>query len=57
MSLESRAIAARMLKTPVGQVSGAWSRDTATDLRRFLIQRMEEAMERRLITAPFLEAS
>ena len=58
MSLESRAIAAEMLKTPVGQVSGGeWSKHTAADLRRFLIQRMEEAIERRLITAPVLEAS
>jgi DNA repair protein RecO (recombination protein O) len=57
MSPESRAIAAEMLKTPVSQVSSAWSRDTAADLRRFAIQRMEEAMERRLITAPVLEAS
>ncbi len=57
MSVESRAIAAEMLRTPVAQVSGAWSKDTAADLRRFLVQRMEEAMERRLITVPVLEAS
>ena len=47
-----------MLKNPVAQVSlGAWSKQTAADLRMFLIQRMEEAIERRLITAPVLEAS
>jgi DNA repair protein RecO (recombination protein O) len=58
MSVESRAIAAEMLKTPIAQVSGdGWSKDTAADLRRFLLQRMEEAIERRLITAPVLEAS
>ena len=58
MSIESRAIAAEMLKKPVAQVSGgAWSKDKAADLRRFLIQRMEDALERRLITAPVLEAS
>jgi DNA repair protein RecO (recombination protein O) len=58
MSLESRAIAARMLKTPVAQAGPeAWPKDTAADLRRFLIQRMENAVERRLITAPVLEAS
>ena len=57
MSVESRAIAAEMLKTPVAQVSGeGWPKETAADLRRFLIQRMEEAIERRLITAPVLEA-
>jgi len=57
MSLESRAIAMEMLKTPVAQVSGeGWPKETAADLRRFLIQRMEDAIERRLITAPVLEA-
>ena len=58
MSLESRAIAAEILKKPVAEVSrGAWSKETAADLRRFLVQRMEEAIERKLITAPVLEAS
>jgi DNA repair protein RecO (recombination protein O) len=58
MSFESRAIAREMLKNPVGQLSGGeWQRQTAADLRRFLVQRMEEAIERRLITAPVLEAS
>ena len=33
------------------------SKATAADLRHFLIQRMEEALERKLITAPVLEAS
>jgi DNA repair protein RecO (recombination protein O) len=58
MSAESRAIAAEILKKPVAEVwPGEWSKQTAADLRRFLIQRMEEAIERRLITAPVLEAS
>ena len=58
MSLESRAIAAEMLRKPVAQISGGrWPKEKAADLRRFLIQRMEEAIERRLITAPVLEAS
>jgi DNA repair protein RecO (recombination protein O) len=58
MSLESRAIAAEILRKPVAEVSGGgWPKDTAADLRRFLMQRMEEATERRLITAPVLEAS
>ena len=58
MSAESRAIAAAMLKKPVAEAwPGEWSRQTAADLRRFLIQRLEEAIERRLITAPVLEAS
>ena len=58
MSLESRAIAAEMLRKPVAEISGGrWPKETAADLRRFLIQRMEDATERRLITAPVLEAS
>jgi DNA repair protein RecO (recombination protein O) len=58
MTVESRAIAAQMLKSPVAQVAPeVWSKETAADLRRFLIQRMENAAERRLITAPVLEAS
>ena len=57
MSVESRAIAAEMLRKPVAQVSGQWSKATAADLRHFLVQRMEEALERKLITAPVLEAS
>jgi len=57
MSVESRAIAAQMLSKAVAEIPGPWSKDTAADLRRFLIQRMEETTERRLITAPVLEAS
>ena len=57
MSLESRTIAAEMLRRPVAEISGRWSKETAADLRRFLVQRMEDAIERRLITAPVLEAS
>ena len=58
MSLESRAIAAEILKKPVAEVSpGPWPKSKAADLRRFLVQRMEDTTERRLITAPTLEAS
>ena len=57
MSVESRAIAAEMLRKPVADVTGEWPKATGADLRRFLVQRMEEAIERKLITAPVLEAS
>jgi len=57
MSLESRMVAAEMLRKPVAEIPGCWSKDTAADLRRFLIQRMEDTIERKLITAPVLEAS
>lgn len=52
----SRAIARDMLKTPVAQLPPAdWTRDTAADLRHFLVQRIENVIERRLTTAPILE--
>ena len=58
LSAESRAIAAEMLRKPVTQLStGDWAQTTAADLRRFLVQQIEEHVERRLITAPMLEES
>jgi DNA repair protein RecO (recombination protein O) len=53
---ESRAIAAEMLRTPIAQMSGRdWTRQTAADLRRFLIREIEEHIERRLVTVPLLD--
>jgi DNA repair protein RecO (recombination protein O) len=53
---ESQIIAAEMLKTPVAQLAArSWSQATAADLRRFLVGRIEEHIERRLVTAPVLE--
>ena len=58
LSAESRRIAAEMIKLPVAQLSGGvWKQSTAADLRRFLVQQIEEHVERRLITAPVLEES
>jgi len=58
LSLESRAIAGEMLRTPVARLSGPeWNRNTAADLRRFLVEQIESHIERRLITAPLLESS
>jgi DNA repair protein RecO (recombination protein O) len=55
LSPDSRALAGRMLKEPIGNFATlTWTRDTATDLRRFLIQQMETHLERRLITATAL---
>lgn len=57
LSADSRALAARMLKQPVADFAAmSWARDTASDLRRFLVQQIETQLERRLITAPTLEA-
>jgi DNA repair protein RecO (recombination protein O) len=55
LSLESRTLAAEMLKAPVAAIGGEWSRQTAADLRRFLVQQVETHMERRLVTAGMLE--
>ncbi len=56
LSVNSRAIAAEMLRRPVSQISeSGWAGDTAADLRRFLVQQIETHAERRLITAPMLE--
>jgi DNA repair protein RecO (recombination protein O) len=56
LSLESRNIAADMLRKPVAQFAQpAWAQSTATDLRRFLVQQIETHVERRLVTAPMLE--
>ena len=56
LSAQSRSIAAEMLRSPVAQLSmSRWDQDTAADLRRFLVQRIESHVERRLITASMLE--
>ena len=53
---ESLAIAKEMLQKPVGQVTPRdWSKQTAQDLRRALIQSVELHIERRLVTARALE--
>ncbi len=58
MSQESRTIAQEMLRSPVGELPERnWTQSTAADLRRFLAQRIETHIERKLITAPVLEAA
>ena len=57
LSLNSRALAARMLKEPVANFADlSWTRDTAIRPPPFLVQQIETQIERRLITAPTLEA-
>lgn len=56
VSRDSRAIADEMLQTPIGQLrQREWSKDTAADLRRFLIRQVEAHTERKLFTVPLLE--
>src|SRR5262249_1626432 len=52
---ESRALAAAMLQTSLRKLpSRLWDQRTAADLRQFLVQRLEEHLERKLATAAVL---
>jgi len=58
LSLTSRDIAEEMLHKPVAQLAHTdWRRETAADLRHFLVRQIENHIERRLVTAPALEAA
>jgi DNA repair protein RecO (recombination protein O) len=53
---ESTAIAEEMTRLPIGKLARRdWSKQTAADLRRLLIGRIEDHIERRLVTASLLE--
>lgn len=53
----SRSIASEMLRTHIGELpQRTWNKETAADLRRFLIRQMEEHAERRFVTPAVLEA-
>lgn len=57
VNCNSLEIAAEMLTTPISALTPrTWTRETAADLRRFLVRRIEEHIERRLLTAPLLES-
>jgi DNA repair protein RecO (recombination protein O) len=46
-----------MLRKPIAQIGEAgWARETCADLRRFLVQQIEEHIERKLLTPAVLEA-
>jgi DNA repair protein RecO (recombination protein O) len=56
LSTGSREIAGAMLRTHIAEMPArAWNKDTALDLRRFLIRQMEEHAERRFHTPALLE--
>jgi DNA repair protein RecO (recombination protein O) len=56
LSAESRDLAGAMLRTHISLLPARrWNKDTALDLRRFLIRRMEEHVERRFHTPSVLE--
>ncbi|MBV9502350.1 MAG: DNA repair protein RecO [Acidobacteriaceae bacterium] len=57
LSATSRELAGAMLRTHISELPArTWCKDTALDLRRFLIRRMEEHAERRFQTPALLEA-
>ena len=56
MSAESRAVAAEMFRAPLESFSGAsWPRQRGADLRKFLAQRIQRHIEKKLVTAAMLE--
>ena len=56
ISAESRLIAAEMFRSPVEAFARiSWPRQRAADLRRFLSQRIERHIERKLVTAAMLD--
>lgn len=57
MSAESRALAAEIFRKPVEGLSAdmKWPRPRAADLRKFLAQRIERHIEKKLVTVGMLE--
>jgi DNA repair protein RecO (recombination protein O) len=56
ISAESRTIAAQMFRAPIETFIGApWPRRLGADIRRFLAQRIERHIERKLVTAAMLD--
>jgi DNA repair protein RecO (recombination protein O) len=57
VTAESAEIAGEIFERPLtGLTPRAWSKTTASDLRRALIKTMEQHVERRFLTVPLLEA-
>lgn len=56
ISAEARALATQMFRAPVEAFAGApWPRHRGADLRRFLAQRIERHIEKKLVTASLLD--
>ena len=56
LSAPSRELAVSMLRNHISELPArTWNKDTALDLRRFLIRQMEEHVERRFLTPALLE--
>jgi len=55
MSVESRKLAAQMLRVPLSTIDADGSQKTAVDLRKFLLQTLERHIEKKLVTKGMLE--
>lgn len=56
ISADSRTVAAEMFRSPVEAFAGtAWPRQRAAELRKFLAQRIERHIEKKLVTATMLD--
>lgn len=56
MLIESRTLAEEMFRAPVERFAGAqWPRQRGADLRKFLTQRIERHIEKKLVTAAMLD--
>lgn len=56
ITAEARALAAEMFRAPVELFAGSpWPRQLGADLRRFLAQRIERHIEKKLVTGAMLE--
>jgi DNA repair protein RecO (recombination protein O) len=56
ISADSRALAAEMFRASLDRLkSDPWPRSRGADLRRFLAQRIERHIEKKLVTAAMLE--
>jgi DNA repair protein RecO (recombination protein O) len=56
ISADSRSLAAEMFRAPIENFSALpWPRQRAADLRKFLAQRIERHIERKLVTGAMLE--
>lgn len=55
LSVDSRALADKMLRAPVDTFAGViWPRELAADLRKFLTQILQRHIEKKLVTAAML---
>jgi DNA repair protein RecO (recombination protein O) len=56
MSAESRTVAAEMFRSPLESFAGTpWPRQRGADLRKFLAQRIQRHIEKKLVTGAMLE--